>query len=139
MQRYIGLDIGTKTIGVAVSDPMLMFANGLVTIKRTTVQDDIKKILDIIDEKEVVKIVVGMPYNMDDSVGPQAQRVMSFVDLLKRQTNVEIVYQDERLTTVEAEKVLIQQKVRREKRKEHIDKIAASFILQSYLDENIYG
>lgn len=139
MQRYIGLDIGTKTIGVAVSDPMLMFANGLVTIKRTNVQDDIKKILDIIDEKEVVKIVVGMPYNMDDSVGPQAQRVMSFVDLLKRQTNVEIVYQDERLTTVEAEKVLIQQKVRREKRKEHIDKIAASFILQSYLDENIYG
>ncbi len=134
MQRYIGLDVGTKTIGVAVSDPTLLFANGLVTIKRTKVKEDIYKILKIIEEQEVSLIVVGMPYNMDGSVGPMAQRVMSFVDLLKRETDVDIVYEDERLTTISAEEVLIKQKVRRENRKEHIDKIAASFILQSYLD-----
>lgn len=134
MQRYIGLDVGTKTIGVAVSDPTLLFANGLVTIKRKNVKDDIDKILKIIEEKEVSLIVVGMPYNMDGTVGPMAHRVMSFVDLLKKQTDVEIVYEDERLTTICAEEVLIKQKIRRENRKEHIDKIAASFILQSYLD-----
>lgn len=137
MERYIGLDIGRKTIGVAVSDPFLMFANGLVTIKRTKVIEDIKNILEIIEEKEVIKIVVGMPYNMDGSMGPSAQRVMSFVDLLKKETDIEIIYEDERLTTVSAEEVLIKTGVRREKRKEHIDKIAACFILQSYLDSRL--
>lgn len=134
MQRYIGLDIGEKTIGVAVSDPMLMFANGLVTIKRVDSNKDIEKIKEIIKDKEVTKIVVGMPYNMDGSIGPSAQRVMSFVDLLRKSLEIDIEYVDERLTTVSAERVLIEQKVRRENRKEHIDKIAASFILQSYLD-----
>ena len=134
MERYIGLDVGTKTIGVSVSDPTLLFANGLVTIKRKNVRDDIDKILRIIEEKEVSLIVVGLPYNMDGSIGPMAQRVMSFVDLLKKATDIKIIYVDERLTTISAEEVLIKEKVRREKRKEHIDKIAASFILQSYLD-----
>lgn len=134
MERYIGLDIGRKTIGVAVSDPFLMFANGLVTINRTKVSDDIYKILEIIEEKEVSKIIVGLPYNMDGTIGPTAQRVMSFVDLLKKETSIEIVYEDERLTTVSAKEVLIQTGVKKEKRKEHIDKIAASFILQSYLN-----
>lgn len=137
MERYIGLDIGRKTIGVAISDPFLMFANGLTTIKRTKVKEDIKKILQITKEKEVIKIVVGMPYNMDGLMGPSAQRVMSFVDLLKKETDIDIIYEDERLTTVSAEEVLIQTGVRREKRKEHIDKIAASFILQSHLDSRL--
>ncbi|MFM1524636.1 MULTISPECIES: Holliday junction resolvase RuvX [Helcococcus] len=134
MERYIGLDLGTKTIGVAISDPLLIFANGLVTIKRKDINSDIQEIKKIINTNEVTKIVVGMPYNMDGSKGPSAQRVMSFVDLLKKEIDNEIIYVDERLTTVSAERVLIENKVRRENRKDHVDKIAATFILQSYLD-----
>lgn len=134
MDRFLGLDLGKKTIGVAISDPMKIFANGLVTIKRTNIKEDIDKLKKIIKEENIDKIIVGMPYNMDGSKGPQAQRVMSFVDLLKKEIDNEIIYEDERLTTLEAEEVLIKQKVRRENRKEHIDKIAACFILQSYLD-----
>lgn len=134
MERYIGLDLGTKTIGVAISDPLLIFANGLVTIKRKDINSDIQEIKKIINTNEVTKIVVGMPYNMDGSKGPSAQRVMSFVDLLKKEIDNEIIYVDERLTTVSAERVLIENKVRRENRKDYVDKIAATFILQSYLD-----
>ncbi|MDO4778648.1 MAG: Holliday junction resolvase RuvX [Tissierellia bacterium] len=134
MERYIGLDIGTKTIGISISDPLLMFANGLKTVKRTNSKDDINEIVRVIKENSVTKIIVGMPYNMNKTIGPSAQRVMSFVDLLKKETDIEIEYVDERLSTVSAERVLIESKVRREKRKEHVDKIAATFILQSYLD-----
>lgn len=134
MERYIGLDIGTKTIGISISDPLLMFANGLKTVKRTNSKDDINEIVRVIKENSVTKIIVGMPYNMNKTIGPSAQRVMSFVDLLKKETDIKIEYVDERLSTVSAERVLIESKVRREKRKEHVDKIAATFILQSYLD-----
>ncbi len=134
MERYMGLDVGTKTIGVAISDPMFIIANPHTTIKRTTVNEDIDKLQEIIDQYQVSKIVVGMPYNMNKSVGPQAQRVMSFMDLVKKRVDNEIIYMDERLTTVSANRVLIEQKVRREKRKDHIDKIAATYILQSFLD-----
>lgn len=134
MERYIGLDIGTKTIGVAISDPLLMFANGLVTIKRTSTEEDIEEIKNIVSKNQITKIIVGMPYNMNKTIGPSAQRVMSFVDLLKKQISNEIIYVDERLSTVLADRVLIETKVRREKRKEHVDKIAATFILQNFLD-----
>ncbi|EHR33972.1 Holliday junction resolvase RuvX [Helcococcus kunzii] len=134
MERYIGLDLGTKTIGVAISDPFLMFANGLVTIKRKNVRSDIEQIKKIIEENEITKVIIGMPYNMDGSKGPSAQRVMSFVDLLKKEIDNEIIYEDERLTTVSAERVLIESNVGRNRRKDHIDKIAAALILQSYLD-----
>lgn len=134
MERYIGLDLGTKTIGVAISDPFLMFANGLVTIKRENVRSDIEQIKKIIEENEITKVIIGMPYNMDGSKGPSAQRVMSFVDLLKKEIDNEIIYEDERLTTVSAERVLIESNVGRNRRKDHIDKIAAALILQSYLD-----
>ena len=134
MQRFMGLDVGTKTVGVALSDPMGMIANGYETIKRTDIKEDIGRLVKIVEEKDVSKIIVGMPYNMNGSLGPQAQRVMSFIDFLKKEIANEIIYIDERLTTVSAERVLIDQKVRREKRKEHIDKIAATFILQTYLD-----
>lgn len=134
MERYMGLDVGNKTIGVAISDPMFIIANPHTTIKRTTVNEDIDKLQEIIDQYQVSKIVVGMPYNMNKSVGPQAQRVMSFMDLVKKRVDNEIIYMDERLTTVSANRVLIEQKVRREKRKDHIDKIAATYILQSFLD-----
>ncbi|WP_282926428.1 Holliday junction resolvase RuvX [Helcococcus kunzii] len=134
MERYIGLDLGTKTIGVAISDPFLMFANGLVTIRRKNVRSDIEQIKKIIEENEITKVIIGMPYNMDGSKGPSAQRVMSFVDLLKKEIDNEIIYEDERLTTVSAERVLIESNVGRNRRKDHIDKIAAALILQSYLD-----
>lgn len=134
MERYMGLDIGTKTIGVALSDPLFMIASAHKTIIRSNISDDIKEIKDIIAVYEVSKIIAGMPYNMNKTVGPQAQKVMSFIDLLKREVDNEIIYVDERMTTIMADRVLIENKVRRENRKEHIDKIAATYILQSYLD-----
>lgn len=136
MTRYLGLDIGTKTVGIAISDPLKLIANGLVTIKRTNVKQDIDEIKDIIQKNDIEKLIVGMPYTTDGKIESQAQRVLSFVDLLKREVDIDIEYIDERFTTISAERVLINQKVRRENRKEHIDKIAASLILQSYLDKN---
>lgn len=130
----MGLDVGDKTIGVALSDPMFLIANPLVTIKRKKASLDINRLVELINEYDVEKIVVGLPKNMNNSIGPQSMKVMSFVDLLKKQTDREIVYQDERMTTLQSERVLIDMDVRRENRKEHIDKIAASFILQTYLD-----
>lgn len=130
----MGLDVGDKTIGVALSDPMFLIANPLETIKRKKASLDIARLVEIINEYDVETIVVGLPKNMNNSIGPQSMKVMSFVDLLKKQTDKEIVYQDERMTTLQSERVLIDMDVRRENRKEHIDKIAASFILQTYLD-----
>lgn len=135
----MGLDVGDKTIGVALSDPMFLIANPLETIKRKKASLDIDRLVEIVNEYDVETIVVGLPKNMNNSIGPQSMKVMSFVDLLKKQTDKEIVYQDERMTTLQSERVLIDMDVRRENRKEHIDKIAASFILQTYLDGSKNG
>ena len=139
MTRIMGLDVGDKTIGVALSDPMFLMAHPLETIKRKKASLDIANLVEIIDREDVETIVVGLPKNMNNSIGPQSMKVMSFVDLLKKQTDKEIIYEDERMTTIQSEKVLIDMKVRRENRKEHIDKIAASFILQTYLDRRKNG
>ena len=130
----MGLDVGDKTIGVALSDPMFLIANPLETIKRKKASLDINRLVELINEYDVEKIVVGLPKNMNNSIGPQSMKVMSFVDLLKKQTDKEIIYEDERMTTLQSERVLIDMDVRRENRKKYIDKIAASFILQTYLD-----
>lgn len=135
----MGLDVGDKTIGVALSDPMFLLAQAKETIKRKKASLDIQRLLDIIDENDVNLIVVGLPKNMNNTIGPQSMKVMSFVDLLKKQTDVEIVYEDERMTTIQSESVLIDMKVRRENRKQYIDKIAATFILQTYLDRRKNG
>lgn len=135
----MGLDVGDKTIGVALSDPMFLIANPLETIKRKKASLDIQRLVEIINGNDVEEIVVGLPKNMNNSIGPQSMKVMSFVDLLKKQTDKEIIYQDERMTTIQSERVLIDMDVRRENRKEHIDKIAASFILQTYLDRRKNG
>ena len=135
----MGLDVGDKTIGVALSDPMFLLAQAKETIKRKKASLDIQRLLEIIDENDVNLIVVGLPKNMNNTIGPQSMKVMSFVDLLKKQTNVEIVYEDERMTTIQSESVLIDMKVRRENRKQYIDKIAATFILQTYLDRRKDG
>jgi RNAse H domain protein, YqgF family len=139
MTRIMGLDVGDKTIGVALSDPMFLMAHPLKTIKRKKASLDIAELVEIVDREDVETIVVGLPKNMNNSIGPQSMKVMSFVDLLKKQTDKEIIYEDERMTTIQSEKVLIDMKVRRENRKEHIDKIAASFILQTYLDRRKNG
>ncbi|MDD2447188.1 MAG: Holliday junction resolvase RuvX [Tissierellia bacterium] len=134
MERILGLDIGDKYIGVAVSDLLQMTAQGLKTIKRTSNKEDYQEIKNLVDEYNINKIVVGLPKNMNGSLGPQSEKVMKFAEKIKNKFKIEIIYIDERLTTVSAERVLIESDVRRENRKKVIDKIAASYILQIYLD-----
>lgn len=135
----MGLDVGNKTIGVALSDPMFLLANALETIKRKKASLDIERIKELVEENDVNLVVVGLPKNMNNTIGPQAMRVISFVDLLKKQVDVEVVYEDERMTTIQSEAVLMDMEVRRENRKKYIDKIAATFILQTYLDRRKNG
>lgn len=135
----MGLDVGDKTIGVALSDPMFLMAHPIETIKRKKASLDIQRLVEIIEKENVETIVVGLPKNMNNTIGPQSMKVMSFVDLLKKQTDKEIIYEDERMTTLQSERVLIDMDVRRENRKKYIDKIAATFILQSYLDRRNNG
>lgn len=134
MERYIGLDVGDRTIGVAISDPFLLTAQSLMTIKRKSKIEDIEIINGIIKEKEVSKIIVGLPKNMNNTIGPQAKKVKTFVKGLRKHTDLDIEYVDERLTTVSATRVLIEQNVSRKKRKDVIDSVAATYILQTYLD-----
>ena len=132
--RIMGLDIGNKTIGVAVSDLMGLTAQGVTTIKRVGKKKDIEAIKQIISEKQVNKIVSGLPKNMNGTVGPQGEKVQKFCELLKEETNLPIEFWDERLSTVAAERSLIEGNVRRENRKKVIDMLAAVIILQGYLD-----
>ena len=134
MNRYMGLDVGDKTIGVAISDPFFITAQGLYTIERIGIKKDMKEILSLIEKYEITRIVVGLPKNMDNSIGPQSEKVMDFVEKLKRRTRVEVVFHDERLTTVSAERILIEGNVSRKDSKKKIDTVAASYILQNYLD-----
>ena len=132
--RIMGLDIGDKTIGVAVSDLMGLTAQGVTTIKRIGKKKDIEAIKQIIAEKQVNKIVSGLPKNMNGTVGTQGEKVQKFCELLKEETNLPIEFWDERLSTVAAERSLIEGNVRRENRKKVIDMLAAVIILQGYLD-----
>ena len=132
--RIMGLDIGDKTIGVAVSDLMGLTAQGVTTIKRVGKKKDIEAIKQIIAEKQVNKIVSGLTKNMNGTVGPQGEKVQKFCELLKEETNLPIEFWDERLSTVAAERSLIEGNVRRENRKKVIDMLAAVIILQGYLD-----
>lgn len=132
--RIMGLDIGDKTIGVAVSDLMGLTAQGVTTIKRVGKKKDIEAIKQIIAEKQVNKIVSGLPKNMNGTVGLQGEKVQKFCELLKEETNLPIEFWDERLSTVAAERSLIEGNVRRENRKKVIDMLAAVIILQGYLD-----
>lgn len=135
--RIMGLDLGSKTVGVAISDPMLLTAQPIETITRkeeNKLRQTLARIEELIVEYEVSLIVLGYPKNMDDSIGPRAQFSEEFKDKLSRRTGLEVILWDERLTTVAAEEVLIESNVRREHRKKYVDQIAAVFILQEYLD-----
>lgn len=132
--RILALDHGTRRIGVAVSDEMRMIASPLEYIQAEPFADFLVRLKEILREKEVELVIVGMPRNMDGSYGPAALKVQEFVAVLKDAITVPIKTLDERLTTVQAQKFLIQGNVRREKRKEKVDKTAAALLLQSYLD-----
>jgi len=141
--RKIGLDIGTKTIGVAMSDPTNLIAQAGQTIMRVNSKEDINAVVTLIIENDVDTVVMGLPKNMNNTIGPMGEKVMTFQNQLKKKITysdrlkdkeVEIVLWDERLTTMAAERVLIEANVRRENRKKYIDNIAAQHILQSYLD-----
>ncbi len=139
LKRLVGLDVGDKTIGISISDPMRIIAQGLTTLKRTELGSDIDSVINLLKGYEVEAIIVGMPKNMNDTIGKQAQRVMNFANRLGDKSGIKIIYEDERLTTVSANKVLIESKVRRENRKKYVDKIAACHILQTYLDRSTNG
>ena len=132
--RIMVLDVGSKRIGVALSDPLKITAQGLQTFQRTTLEEDIKGLWKLMDEHEVSQLVVGLPKNMDGSVGFKAEEVQQFVADLTAERKIEVIWIDERLTTVSAERTLLEADVSRAKRKKVIDKMAAVIILQSYLD-----
>ena len=132
--RIMGLDIGDKTIGVAVSDIMGIIAQGVKTIRRESKKKDIEELKNIIKERQVNKIVSGLPKNMNGTLGPQGEKVLKLCELIKEETGLEIDFWDERLTTVAAERSLIEGDVSRKKRKKVIDMLAAVIILQGYLD-----
>jgi putative Holliday junction resolvase len=129
-----GLDLGTKTIGVAVCDGGLIISSPLETIKRTKFQADAARLFEITSRREIVGIVLGLPLNMDGSEGPRAQSTRAFARNLTRLTDLPITYWDERLSTVAAERALLEADTSRKRRAEVIDNIAASIILQGLLD-----
>ncbi len=133
----MGLDFGSKTVGVAISDPLLATAQGIETITRkeeNKLRKTCARIEALIQEYEVGRIVVGFPKHMNNDIGDRAKKSIEFGEMLRRRTGLEVVMWDERLTTVEAERTLIENGVKRENRKQYIDKVAAVFILQGYLD-----
>ena len=138
--KKIALDVGDKTIGVAVSDALNITAQGITTIERVGIRKDAGKIMDYIREYDCDTVVIGLPKKLDGTDSPQTEKVYEFKTMLENKMrssgmgNIKIVYYDERLTTVMAEKVLIEADIRRNKRKQVIDKQAAVIILQSYLD-----
>ncbi|MCI7180115.1 MAG: Holliday junction resolvase RuvX [Schaedlerella sp.] len=135
--RVIGLDYGTKTVGVAISDALGLTAQAVETIERkeeNKLRRTCARIEELIREYGVDRIVLGFPKHMNNDIGERAEKALEFGKMLKRRTGLEVIMWDERLTTVAAERVLIESNVRRENRKKYIDKIAAVFILQGYLD-----
>jgi len=132
--RLMGLDIGDRRIGVALSDSLRIMAGALTVVERVTDDAALKQIIDLARENEAERIVVGMPRSLDGSLGKQAQAVQSFVDLLKRRTDIPVVTWDERLSTVAAERTMLEVGMKRDKRKKRRDSLAAAIILQGYLD-----
>lgn len=131
------MDFGSKTVGVAVSDPLLITAQGIEIIRRkdeNKLRQTLARIEELILEYEVDRIVLGLPKNMNDTLGERAKLSLEFKDKLERRTGLPVVMWDERLTTVAADRAMMEAGIRREHRKEHVDKIAAIFILQGYLD-----
>lgn len=135
--RILGLDFGSKTVGVAVSDGLGITAQGVEIIRRTSenkLRQTCARIEALIEEYNVGTIVLGFPKNMNNTIGERAEKSLALKEMLERRTNLPVVMWDERLTTVEANRTLIENRVRREDRKNYVDKLAAVYILQGYLD-----
>lgn len=135
--RIMGLDFGAKTVGVAISDPLLVTAQGIEIIRRkdeNKLRQTLARIEELILTYQVEEIVLGFPKNMNDTLGERVELTNEFKEKLERRTGLPVFMWDERLTTVAADKTMMEAGVRRENRKEYVDKIAAVFILQGYLD-----
>ena len=135
--RIMGLDFGSKTVGVAVSDPLFITAQGVEIIRRkeeNKLRQTLARIEELIGEYEVGEIVLGLPKNMNDTLGVRAELSLEFKEKLERRTGLPVPMWDERLTTVAADRTMMEAGIRREHRKDYVDQIAASLILQGYLD-----
>ena len=132
--RIMALDVGSRTIGIACSDALLMTAQGIETIRRTSLENDFNRLRELISEYEVHELVVGMPKNMNGTKGDRAEKTEEFVEKMKAVIDLPVTFWDERLSTVMAERQLIAADVSRKKRKGVVDKMAAVVILQGYLD-----
>lgn len=135
--RVMGLDFGSRTVGVAVSDPLLITAQGLEIIRReqeNKLRRTLARIEELVKEYEVEEIVLGYPKNMNNTVGERGEKTEEFKTMIERRTGISVILWDERLTTVAADRAMIEAGVRRENRKKYVDQIAATFILQGYLD-----
>lgn len=132
--RTLALDVGTKTIGIAVSDELGITANGITTIKRKSFKDDLNELDILVKEYKPGEILVGVPYQMDGSVNERGQQILNFAEKIREAFSLPVVFWDESFSTVHAEEKLIEANMSRKKRKKVIDKIAAVFILQEYLE-----
>ncbi len=132
--RIMGLDVGAKTVGVAISDPTGVFGQPHSVVRRTSLGNDLARIASLVREYEVARVVVGLPRNMDGSLGESAARAKEFGEALEAYASVPVVTCDERLSTVSAERALVEADVSRRRRRRVIDSVAAAIILQSYLD-----
>ena len=135
--RILGLDFGSKTVGVAVSDELLITAQGVEIVRRKSpskLRQTLSRIEELIEQYGVEKIVLGYPKNMNNTEGERCEKTKEFKEMLERRTGLEVVLWDERLTTVAADRSMMETGIRRENRKEYVDEIAAIFILQGYLD-----
>lgn len=135
--RIMGLDFGSKTVGVAISDELLITAQGIEIIRRkeeNKLRQTLARIEELITQYGVTEIVLGYPKNMNDTLGERVEKTDEFKEKLERRTGLSVSLWDERLTTVAADRAMMEAGVRRENRKDYVDQIAASFILQGYLD-----
>ena len=139
--RIMGLDYGSKTVGVAISDPLGITAQGIEIIRRekeSKLRQTLARIDALIQEYEVESIVLGFPKNMNNTIGDRAEKSLAFKEMLEKRTGLAVVMWDERLTTVEANRTLMEGKVRREDRSKYVDMLAAVYILQGYLDSKSF-
>ena len=135
--RIMGLDFGSKTVGVAISDPLLITAQGIEIVRRKyedKLRQTLARIEELIQEYEVESIVLGFPKNMNNTEGERCEKTKEFKEMLERRTGLSVILWDERLTTVSADNYMMESGIRREDRKKYVDEIAAIFILQGYLD-----
>ena len=139
--RIMGLDFGSKTVGVAVSDALLVTAQGVETIPRKSpgkLRQTLARVEELIREYQVERIVLGFPKNMNNTEGERCMKTLEFKEMLERRSGLSVILWDERLTTVAAERTLMESGVRRETRKSYVDKVAAALILQGYLDAQAF-